>query len=118
MVARCPRSGDDVFAVGRKELRVAPLGLADPPPLPFRLAGNILEFLLRRCHGRQNDSQLGRISGSVSPLIEEAIEQRCGLGLGAWNQVAVEVERDLDRGMAMKTESALGFTPAAIINEA
>jgi hypothetical protein len=50
MVARRPRSRDQVLIVGRKELRVPSLGLAHAPSLPFGLAHDLLEFLLRRRH--------------------------------------------------------------------
>lgn len=45
-------------------------------------------------------------AGSVGAAVEELVEQCRCLGLRAGHQMAVEVERDLDRGMA-KTESAL-----------
>lgn len=64
MVARRPRSRDQVLTVRREELRVPSLGLAHAPSLPFGLAHDLLEFLLRRRHGRQDDSRVGRIRGS------------------------------------------------------
>lgn len=57
---------------------------------------------------RQDDSPVGRTERSASALVEEAIEQRRRLGLRAGHQMAVEVERDLDRGMAHEDREGFG----------
>lgn len=58
------------------------------------------------------------LSGDLYLNSKEAVQQSCCLSLRSRHQVPVQVERDLDRGMAHEGQEGLGVDPRRIMKEA
>ena len=99
-------------AFRQRELRRAPQRAAAP------LGAFARELSLRtRARGRE-PARPRSLTPGIRVIVEKGVQKLGRLALVSGHQVAVAIEGDGDRGMALVGESALALTPAAIMNEA